>query len=147
MYIKFQARPSSRRSRSILLPMAGTLLFAGWVPLAHAGDLYIACSAGVTLTMAEVRDVFLGEKQFAGPVKLLPVDNSAAQADFLGKVMKMDAVKYATTWTKKSFRDGSTAPSVKGGDAEIVEYLKHTAGGCGYLASAPPPGLTLVGKL
>ena len=147
MYIKFQASLSSRRSRSILLPMAGTLLFAGWVPLAHAGDLYIACSAGETLTMAEVRDVFLGEKQFAGPVKLLPVDNSAAQADFLGKVMKMDAVKYATTWTKKSFRDGSTAPSVKGGDAEIVEYLKHTAGGCGYLASAPPPGLTLVGKL
>jgi hypothetical protein len=146
MYTSLQACLSSRPSRSILLPIAGTLLLAG-VPCAGAGDLYFACSAGVSLTMADARDVFLGEKQFVGPVKLLPVDNSSVQADFLGKVMKMDATKYATAWTKKSFRDGSTAPSVKSGDGEVVEYLKHTAGGCGYLASAPPPGLTLVGKL
>jgi hypothetical protein len=97
--------------------------------------------------MADIRDVFLGEKQFAGPVKLMPVDNTAAQADFLSKAMKMDAAKYTTAWTKKSFRDGSTPPAVKGADGEVVEYLKHTPGGCGYLGSSPPPGLTLIGKL
>jgi hypothetical protein len=136
--------PLLRRAR---LPLLAILLVAGWAPLAHAGDIYVVCSAGVTLTMADIRDVFLGEKQFAGPVKLMPVDNSAAQGDFLSKAMKMDAVKYTTAWTKKSFRDGSTPPAVKGADGEVVEYLKHTPGGCGYLGSAPPAGLTLIGKL
>jgi hypothetical protein len=131
----------------MFLAVCGALLTAGWAPCAHAGDLYIACSAGVTLAMADVRDVFLGEKQFAGPVKLLPVDNGAAQTEFLAKVMKMDAIKYTTAWTKKSFRDGSTLPPAKGSDGEIVEYLKHTPGGCGYLGVAPPAGLTLVGKI
>jgi hypothetical protein len=91
--------------------------------------------------------VFLGEKQFAGSVKLLPVDNSSAQQDFLAKLLKMEGTKYTTTWTKKSFRDGATPPSTKSGDTEVIEYLKHTPGGCGYLSSAPPAGLTLIGKI
>ena len=150
MYIKFVAHFTARHvgdARFIFLPLLGALLMAASAPRAHAGDLYIACSAGVALTMADVRDVFLGEKQFSGSVKLLPVDNGAAQADFLDKVMKMDSTKYTTAWTKKSFRDGSTPPSVKSGDGEVVEFLKHSPGGCGYLGSAPPAGLTLVGKI
>jgi hypothetical protein len=150
MYTKFTETFATRHagpSRSMLLPIFGTLLMAGWGPRAHAGDVYIACSAGVTLSMTDIRDVFLGEKQFAGPVKLMPVDNGAAQSEFLDKVMKMDATKYTTAWTKKSFRDGSTPPSVKSGDGEVVEFLKHTPGGCGYLGAAPPAGLTLVGKI
>ena len=139
------ARATMRRH--VPLAMLLTLVCAAWAPHARAGDLYVACSSGVTLTMAEMRDVFLGEKQFAGKVKLVPVDNSAAQAEFLDKIMKMDAGKYTTAWTKKSFRDGSTPPAVKGGDGEVVEFLKHTPGGCGYMASAPPAGLTAIGKL
>ena len=151
MHTKFTAPFATRHagpSWPMLLPILGTLLMAAaWAPRAHAGDVYIACSAGVTLSMTDIRDVFLGEKQFAGPVKLLPVDNGAAQTDFLEKVMKMDATKYTTAWTKKSFRDGSTPPSVKGGDGEVVEFLKHTPGGCGYLGAPPPAGLTLIGKI
>ncbi len=134
------------RRRAGLLRLA-FLWLAALSPVAHADDLYVVCASSVTLAMADIRDVFLGEKQFAGPIKLVPVDNSAMQPDFLAKVMKMDAGKYTTAWTKKSFRDGFTPPSVKGADGEIVEFLKHTPGACGYLGSAPPPGLTLIGKL
>jgi hypothetical protein len=152
MYINISERKSTRAAaspglRRVRLRLLAILFVVGWTPFAHAGDIYVVCSSGITLTMADIRDVFLGEKQFAGPVKLMPVDNSAAQADFLSKAMKMDAAKYTTAWTKKSFRDGSTPPAVKGADGEVVEYLKHTPGGCGYLGSAPPPGLTLIGKL
>jgi hypothetical protein len=131
------------------LPLALTLLLAclGIAPRAFGGDLYVVCASGVSLSMAEVRDVFLGEKQFAGSVKLAPADNAAAQADFLDKVMKMDSAKYQTAWTKKSFRDGSSAPPTKANDGEAVEYVKHTPGGCSYTASAPPAGLTVIGKL
>ncbi len=147
MYTKLSAPPSGTLNHRSAHLLALASLLLGAAPAASAGDIYIACSAGVSITMADVRDVFLGEKQFAGPVKLLPVDNSAAQPEFLSSVMKMDATKYTTAWTKKSFRDGSTSPTVKSSDGEVVEYLKHTAGGCGYLGSAPPAGLTLVGKL
>jgi hypothetical protein len=139
---------SEKKSSRLAYPLILlTLLFAGSMDFAHAGDIYLVCSPNVTLTLSDARDVFLGEKQFAGSVKLQPADNSAAQANFLLKVMKMDAAKYTTAWTKKSFRDGSLPPAAKGTDAEVIEYLKHTAGGCGYLNSAPPAGLTLVGKL
>ena len=136
-----------RARRSLGPALIALLACVAWAPSALAGDIYVACSAGVTLTMAEMKDVFLGEKQFAGSVKLAPVDNSAAQAEFLDKVMKMDATKYTTAWTKKSFRDGSTPPPVKGSDGEVVEFLKHTPGACGYLGSAPPAGLAAIGKI
>jgi len=123
------------------------LLNGGWSPFARAGDLFIVCSPGLSVTMADIRDVFLGEKQFAGAVKLLPIDNTTAQTDFLEKALNMDAIKYTTAWTKKSFRDGITPPPVKGADGEVVEYLKHSPGGCGYVSTQPPAWLTLVGKL
>jgi len=78
--------------------------------VAHAADLYVICNSRVQLTAGDVRDLFLGEKQFAGALKLVPVDNSAAQIVFLEKLLKMNAAKYSTTWTKKSFRDGINPP-------------------------------------
>ena len=111
---------------------------------AHAADVYVICHADATISAADVRDVFTGEKQFAGSVKLLPADNSAVQGTFLAKVLKMDAAKYANTWTKKSFRDGATPPPVKGSDAEVLEYVKRTAGACSYIGAAPPAGVLTI---
>lgn len=111
---------------------------------AQAADLYVICSPGVTLAPADVRDVFMGEKQFAGSVKLLPADNSAAQGIFLSKVLNMDAGKYSVAWTKKSFREGANPPPVKGSDAEALEYVKRTPGACSYVATQPPAGVVTV---
>ena len=111
---------------------------------AQAADVFVICHADATITAADVRDVFTGEKQFVGSVKLLPADNSAVQGEFLAKVLKMDAAKYSNTWTKKSFRDGATPPPVKGSDAEVVEYVKRTAGACSYVGTAPAAGVVTV---
>jgi hypothetical protein len=112
--------------------------------VAHAADLYVICHADASIAAGEVKDVFMGEKQFVGSVKLQPADNSAAQAAFLEKVLKMDAGKYSTSWTKKSFRDGANPPPVKGSDAEAVEFVKRTAGACSYVSSAPPAGVLTI---
>jgi hypothetical protein len=117
-------------------------MFAG---TCAAGDIYVIANGGVKLGMEEMRDVFLGEKQFVDSLKLLPVDNSAAQADFLAKVLKMEAGKYSTAWIKKAFRDGLSAPAVKSGDAEVVEFVKRTPGAVGYV-SASPSGVNVIGK-
>ena len=122
------------------------LAFLGAAVAARAGDLYVICSPSVALSANDVRDVFLGEKQFAGATKLAPADNTAAQPVFLEKVLKMDAAKYSTSWTKKAFRDGATPPATKGSDADALEYVKHTPGACSYVTTEPAGGAVVVAK-
>lgn len=134
-------RQMSRRAAKIVL---AALLSAGSVA-APAADLFVICNTRVSISASEVRDMFLGEKQFAGAVKLVPIDNSAAQAAFLDKVLQMNAAKYSTTWTKKSFRDGVNPPLVAGSDAEALAYVKRTPGACSYVTT-PVPDVVVVSK-
>ena len=77
----------------------------------------------------------------------MPVDNSAAQIVFLEKVLKMNAAKYSTTWTKKSFRDGINPPLVTGSDAEALAYVRRTPGACSYVATPTPADVVVVFSL
>jgi len=129
------------RQKLAVLAAAGLLMASA----AHAGDVYVIANSGTTVTADDVRDIFLGGKQLAGNIKLVPVDNAAMQAQFLDKVMKMEAAKYNSAWTKKSFRDGVTPPPVKGSDAETIEFVRQTAGAVSYVGTAPS-GVTVVGK-
>ena len=104
---------------------------------ANAGDIVVISNSETAVSADEIRDIFLGEKQFAGSIKLVVIDNAALQGGFLSKVMHMDAAKYNGIWTKKSFRDGLTPPAVKTGDAEVIEYIKRTPGAIGYVSSTP----------
>lgn len=104
---------------------------------ANAGDIVIISNPEISVSADEVRDIFLGEKQFAGSAKLVVIDNAALQGNFLSQVMHMDAAKYNGIWTKKSFRDGLTPPAVKSGDAEVIEYIKRTPGAIGYVSTRP----------
>src|SRR5260370_33110480 len=129
----------------ILAVAVGTFLVA-WGSAAGAGDLLVICNPSVSLKADEVRDVYFGDKGFAGSVKLLPADNSAAQDAFLEKVMKLDAKKYAGVWIKKAFRDGSAPPPVKASDAEAIAYVTQTAGACSSLTSPPRAGVPALAK-
>lgn len=105
--------------------------------MALAGDIYVISNANVHLTADDIREVFLGEKQFDGSVKIVPVDNGSAQEAFLSKVIKMDATKYNTNWTKKSFRDGLSPPVSKASDADVSSFVKSTPGAVGYVTTKP----------
>lgn len=122
---------------NLLTRSFGILLAASATSQALAEDLYVIANPSTSVTAADIREIFIGEKQFAGSLKIVPVDNSAVQTDFLGKVMKMDAAKYSATWTKKSFRDGINPPAFKSGDAEVLNYVKSTPGAVGYVATKP----------
>jgi hypothetical protein len=110
-----------------------------------ADELYVVCHEGVALDAADVRDVFLGEKQFLNATRLIPVDNLAAQPAFLNKVLRMDAVRYTNSWVKKSFRYGINPPAAMANDAAVLEFIKHTPGGCGYVNTAPQSGVSVIG--
>jgi len=123
-----------------------SLLLAAVSCTAVADNLYVACHVGVSIAPADVRDVFLGEKQFLNTVRLVPVDNVAAQPAFLEKVLKMNDVKYAITWAKKSFRDGISPPAAMANDAAVLEFIRRTPGGCGYFGAEPVSDVTVIGK-
>lgn len=105
----------------------------------------VICHPSASLSAADVKDIFLGDKQLAGSTKLVPVDNSSAQEAFLAKFIHIEATKYANAWTKKTFREGITAPPVKGSDAEVIEFVKRTPGAVGYVKTAPA-GVTVVAQ-
>jgi hypothetical protein len=85
------------------------------------------------LNAEDVRNVFLGEKQLAGRLKLVPVDNRAVQTEFLRKVLQTDERKYQARWIRKNFREGIVPPAVKGSDAEVLSFVRATPGAVGYV--------------
>ena len=132
----------SRHGRLIVPAIAiGLLCLSG---ASSADSLYVICNPSVVLSQSDVRDVFLGEKQFSGRVRLAPADNRAAQAVFLEKILMMSAAKYSTSWIKKSFRDGVNPLPVKGSDAETIAYVRREKGGCSYVTIQPGPGVKVV---
>jgi len=112
---------------------------------AFAGDVYVISNGALSLTPEEVKEVFLGEAQFSGTLRLLPIDNAGAQPDFLARVLKMSAPKYSAAWMKKAFRDGLNAPSQKATDVEVLVFVKNNPGAIGYVNSEPH-GVHVVGK-
>ena len=100
---------------------------------AQAGEIYVIAHPSVRLSETELKDVYLGEKQFAGSIKLVPVDNVAAQGDFLEKILRMETKRYAAWWIKKGFRDGLAAPLVKSNDTDVAQFVKSTPGAIGYV--------------
>ena len=117
-------------SRSLLIALS--LVFAA--TSAHAGDVYVVASPSLNLAADDIRDVFLGEKQFAGSVKLVPVDNGSLQADFLARALKVDGARYASVWSKKGFRDGLTPPPVRNSDLDVLAAIKANPGTVGYVS-------------
>ena len=123
-----------------------TLVGAGLEREGCAAEVYVICHPSVTLTASDLRDVFLGDKQFAGGTVLSLSDNSAARSAFVQKVLKMDVDKYRTAWTKKAFRDGVNPPTTAASDAEALDYVKRAPGRCSYVSTAPGPGVTIIAE-
>lgn len=111
----------------------GLVLLVGAFALSPASAGEVIAHPSVVLNADEVRDVFLGERQFVGNLKLVPVDNRGLQAEFLAKVLQTDERKYAARWTRKSFREGLAAPTLKGSDAEVLAFVRATPGALGYV--------------
>jgi hypothetical protein len=109
-------------------------------------DVYVIANPTLTVSAADVTAIYTGDKQLVGGVKLKPLDNHAGQAEFLSKVLQLNAGRYDSLWTMKSFRDGLTPPAVKATDLDVIAFVQSTPGAIGYITSAPPSGVTLLKK-
>jgi hypothetical protein len=111
---------------------------------ACAGE--VIAHPSVRIGAGSVRDVFLGEKQFDGDVRLVAVDNIGAQDDFLAAVLQTNARAYVARWTRKAFREGLQPPLVKAGDAEVLSFVRSTPGAIGYVSGRASPGVNVIMK-
>ena len=123
-----------------------TILFAALLSLGAAAvraDVYVIANPATAVSPDDVVDIFTGEKQLAGSVKLVPMDNAAVQDEFLAKALHLNVARYNAVWTKKAFREGLGARPVRSGDAEVARIVRSTPGAVGYV-SAPVDGVKLV---
>lgn len=109
-------------------------------------DVYLITNQVATVSDDDLRAIYSGDKEFIGSTKVHPVDNRAAQAEFLIKVLKLNPGRYDSLWTMKSFRDGLVAPTMKNSDSEVLAYLQSTSASIGYVSSPPPAGFTVLKK-
>ena len=109
--------------------------FVVWLlPLAPALAGEVIAHPFVSLSGDDIRNVYLGEKQLAGSLKLVPVSNSVIQNEFLAKVLQTDEPKYQARWIRKRFREGLTPPPTLASDAEVLSFVRATPGAIGYVS-------------
>lgn len=99
----------------------------------------------VVLGVAAVRDVYLGEQQPQGNVRLVPVNNAAAYKEFLAAVLQTDERHYVALWRRKAFKGGPVSPVMLGSDAEVIEFVRATPGAVGYVRT-PAKGVKVLGS-
>lgn len=121
------------------------LIEAAGISQAQTPTVFVIAGQGVSLSGAEIKEVFLGDKTFSGSTKLTPIDNVAAREVFLNKALGLNGPKYESIWVKKGFRDAINPPKVLSSDAEVVDFVKRTPGAVGYVSNAPA-GVTVIQK-
>ncbi len=114
---------------------------------ALGSDIYVIADPDVRLSSDDIRELYLGDKEFSGEVRLVPVDNQAALSEFVVKALGMNPQRYNILWVKKAFRDALNPPAVKTGDSEVLEFVRRTRGAVGYVSSVPrDKEVSVVGK-
>ena len=111
---------------------------------ARAGD--VIAHPSVKLSGGHIRDVYLGERQLDGELRLVPIDNAPAQEEFLAAMLQTNHRNYQARWTRKTFREGLRAPAVKGSDAEVMNFVRQTPGAIGYLTGSAGAGVVVLDR-
>ncbi len=124
------------RTPSIALVVLG-VCGASLGDTAHAADVYVISNELVRFAPGELREVFLGERQFAAGRRLVLLDNANLRKDFIDRVVGIDPGKYSTVWAKKGFREGINPPDLKAGDQEVIATVRATPGAIGYVSTVP----------
>jgi ABC-type phosphate transport system substrate-binding protein len=111
-------------------------LLALLATVTHGQEIIVIAHPNTKIPVSDLRDVYLGETQYAGSTRIVAVHNSALQSEFTQRVLGMDAAKYRNWWTKKAFRDGLNPLQIVATDVEVIEFIKANPGAIGYIDGA-----------
>lgn len=134
-------RPSLRAAVRIvecLLPMV--CLAAGIATWASAEGERIAVvvhpsSAMASLTEAEVRAIYLGERQFVGnnQVTAVHLPEGRWKTAFLHQVVRKAPKAYKLYWVQRVFQEGAGLPKVLPGPDEVIAEVADRSSIIGYV--------------
>jgi ABC-type phosphate transport system substrate-binding protein len=145
--------PEQPMSRRLVLGVALTLAAAA---VASAADEFVVIVhpsvVGASIRRADLAAVFLRQAQrWAGGGGLaVPVDQSGTspvRKAFSEAVLRQPVAQVVQYWQKQMFASRPLRPpSVKDGDAEVIDFVAKTAGAVGYVSRGtvlPPEVRTL----
>jgi hypothetical protein len=130
-------------------------LQAASVPVlpAEPPPLAVIANAGIpidTLTLAELRKVFLGDRQFwSGDLRvtlLVPRPGSPEREALLLRVYEKSEAQYRHYWIAKVFRtEVTTAPKVVSSDRMAADLVRQIDGAVAVVSAANvPPGVKVL---
>lgn len=124
-----------------LLFMLSAFVFGGPAATAQAKQLAIIAGKSFpvdTLTLDVLQDIYMGEKQIIGSVRLKPIDqrdNQPIKFQFLDRVLHLSRDGYITYWNNRLFREGGIPPIPKQNSEEVILTVEETVGAIGYVYS------------
>jgi ABC-type phosphate transport system substrate-binding protein len=133
------------RFYKLLFPILGTIFALSTV--VHAKEIAIIVNKNSPLTQVsstELADIYLGQEEVVGNVRLKPIDqndNQEIRGVFLKKILRMTHEAYINHWNHRLFREGGIPPLLKSDSAEVIRTVKEKQGAIGYVWESEARGV------
>jgi ABC-type phosphate transport system substrate-binding protein len=115
------------------------------------GQVLVIANPTVTaanISRAELRDIFTGaSSSLRSGVQVTPVllKPGPVNDEFLSLYIGKSDSGFRAGWRSILFSGQGIMPRTLSSDAEVVDYVTHTSGAIGYIASATPhPGIKIL---
>jgi hypothetical protein len=107
----------------------------------RAEDIAVIVNAAgplTSLTLPDVRALYLGERRFVGPepAVLLHLPEGDAKAAFLSRVVGQTLKEYKLHWLQRVFQEGATLPTVVAGPEAMVGVAATRRNSVGYVPAS-----------
>jgi hypothetical protein len=140
-------RVDGRRARvagwwaAAALCLLAALAGVGVASVVRAEDIAVIVNVGgplTSLTLPDVRALYLGERQFVGPemVVVLHLPEGDAKATFLSRVVGRTLKEYKLHWLQRVFQEGATLPKVVAGPEAMLGVVATRRNSVGYLPAS-----------
>jgi len=114
-------------------------VFGGATVTANAKELAVIAGKSFpadTLTLDVLQEIYKGEKEIIGSVRLKPIDQRDTQQIkflFLEKTLHLSHDGYITYWNNRLFREGGIPPALKQNAEEVILTVQEMVGAVGYV--------------
>jgi hypothetical protein len=127
------------------------LIFYFALTKVNAGEIIIIGNNNVPkMDLVTIQKVYTGKIISVSDISVKPVNaklGSTERNRFLEKFMEQDEEKYTGYWTVRRYIGKGTPPNELNSAAEIIDYVKSTAGAVGYIDEAElKTGMNVVGR-
>lgn len=134
--------PESTRSRAAAL-LALALALLGSAPrVLAAQEFVVVAHPSLKVDVVKkyvVQRVFLKQADRVGGVRVTPVDQSVGSSvrdAFSKRVVRQPVIEVRRYWQQQLWAGGERPPETRTSDEEVLEFVRTTPGGIGYVSVA-----------